>query len=58
MTGENFRARARRLRLGLMTLLGLGRGGYFIPYALAGKSPAPERYPAMEAIWRASEGEC
>ena len=31
--------RARRLRLGLQTLLGLGQRGFFIPYRYADQLP-------------------
>lgn len=46
------RAAWRRLRLGLPTVLGLGSGGYFIPYRYAGRLPpagARPPYAALEA---------
>ncbi|MFO1060253.1 MAG: class I SAM-dependent methyltransferase [Dongiaceae bacterium] len=53
------RAAWRRLRLGLPALLGLGGGGYFIPYRYAGRlPPAGTRppYAALEARFAASAG--
>lgn len=43
------RARLRRLRFGLATILGLRRLGFFIPYRYAG-SAVPAAYPALEPI--------
>lgn len=40
----------RRLRLGLPTLLGLGRRGWFIPYRYAATLPAASASPRYEAI--------
>lgn len=40
----------RSLRLGLMTVLGLARRGYFIPYRHADKLPQPGAVPRYRAI--------
>lgn len=48
------RARWRRLALGLPTVLGLGRGGWFIPHRYAPLLPlsgAQPPYPAIEALF-------
>jgi len=48
----------RSMRLGLLTVLGLARRGFFIPYRYAHTLPNPGRnpsYPAMEAIFAAAE---
>ena len=42
--------RARRLRLGLSTLLGFGKRGFFIPYRYAGQIPARADRGAYEAL--------
>lgn len=50
--GPGLRARARRLRFGLSTLLGLAPRGVFIPYRYAGSLPPAGRrdaYPAAAA---------
>lgn len=50
--------RGRRLRLGLLTVLGLAHKGIFIPYRYADSlAPAGERppYAAIEALFRRSE---
>lgn len=44
----------RRLRLGLPTILGLDKLGWFIPYRYAGSVRAPERYAALEPIFTAA----
>jgi hypothetical protein len=44
------RAAWRRLRLGVPTLLGLGAGGYFIPYRYAGRLPPPGTRPPYAAL--------
>jgi len=44
----------RRARLGLPTVLGLGRGGFFLPYRYAGTLPGPGArppYPAAERLF-------
>lgn len=46
--------RGRVLRMGLQTLLGLGRRGFFIPYRYAA-TVAPAGYPALEPLFRAAE---
>ncbi|SLN20113.1 class I SAM-dependent methyltransferase [Oceanibacterium hippocampi] len=54
----DWRIAARRLRMGLMTLTGLGRQGYFIPYRYAGGLPAAGEagpYAALERLFRAAE---
>jgi len=48
----------RRARLGLLTVLGLARRGYFIPYRFAESLPAPGRvpaYPALAALFKQAE---
>lgn len=48
------RRRCRYLFMGLMTVLGLARRGYFIPYRYAADLPLPGRispYPALEQIF-------
>ena len=50
--------RLRRLSMGLATLLGIRRRGFFIPYRYADRiAPRPGRdaYPAMAALMRAAE---
>lgn len=52
------RARRRGLWLGLLTVLGIAKRGYFIPHRYAGAlAPAGTRppYPAMESLFRAAE---
>jgi hypothetical protein len=46
--------RLRPLGLGLATILGLARRGFFIPYRYAG-SVQPIGYPALEPLFRAAE---
>jgi hypothetical protein len=48
------RARWRRLRLGLQTVLGLTPGGFFIPYRYAG-TVEPAGYPALEPLFAGAE---
>lgn len=48
----------RRLRLGLLTVLGLARRGFFIPYRYANTLPQPGRnpsYPPLAALMTAAE---
>lgn len=48
----------RSMRLGLLTVLGLARRGFFIPYRYAHTLPFPGRnpsYPPLEAIMAAAE---
>jgi predicted O-methyltransferase YrrM len=50
--------RARVLRLGLATILGLKKRGFFIPYRYADQVPAPKDrapYAALEAIFAEAE---
>lgn len=52
------RARRRGLWLGLLTVLGIAKRGYFIPHRYAGTlAPAGTRppYPAMQALFQAAE---
>jgi hypothetical protein len=44
----------RRLRLGIPTILGWRRLGWFIPYRYAESVQAPERYAALEPIFAAA----
>lgn len=47
--------RMRRLRMGLGTLLGGRRQGFFIPYRYADGVVPPAGYPAVEALFAAAE---
>lgn len=47
--------RWRAMRMGLETVLGLRRRGFFIPYRYAEQVRAPGPYPAMERAFRAAE---
>ncbi len=50
--------RGRLLRMGLSTVLGFKKRGFFIPYRYADQVPAREErppYPALEAIFTAAE---
>jgi hypothetical protein len=50
------RSQRRRLRLGLPTVLGLAKRGFFIPCRYAGLAGEVEPgYPAMEPVFRAAE---
>jgi len=51
---NGWRIRARRLRMGLATLLGRSQG-FFAPYRYAGSVAPPGPYPAIEAAFRAAE---
>ncbi len=54
------RARSRTLRLGLATVLGLGKRGFFIPHRYAGEAAAPAArgvYREIERIFAARGGE-
>lgn len=57
MTGGPFsRGRRRRLAMGLPTVLGLARRGFFIPYRYADRVPGPGEgpaYPGLEALFAA-----
>lgn len=44
----------RRLRMGLETVLGLRRQGFFAPYRHAGTVPAAEGYPELEKVFAAA----
>lgn len=46
------RARRRRLVMGLETVLGLRRRGFFLPYRYAAGVEAPTGYPALEPLFR------
>ncbi|HLB80698.1 MAG TPA: hypothetical protein VJJ77_09345, partial [Dongiaceae bacterium] len=49
-----WRALARRVGLGLPTVFGLARRGFFIPYRYAGRLPAAQApYAAIEALFAA-----
>ncbi len=50
---SDLRTRARRLRMGLATLLGRPQG-FFSPYRYAATVAAPGPYPAIEAAFRAA----
>ncbi|MGB0854124.1 MAG: class I SAM-dependent methyltransferase [Pikeienuella sp.] len=47
--------RWRMIRMGLQTVLGLRRQGFFIPYRYAESVQAPGPYPALEALFAAYE---
>ena len=47
--------RWRLMRMGLQTVLGLRRQGFFIPYRYAQSVEAPGSYPALEALFRDHE---
>lgn len=49
------RGRWRALHLGLSTVLGLRRRGFFIPYRHADSVTPPDGYPALEPAFRAAE---
>lgn len=49
--------RWRRLRMGLETVLGLRKQGFFIPYRYAATVPPPPPYAALETVFRAAEPE-
>jgi hypothetical protein len=51
---EGLLMRARRLGLGLATILGVARWGFFIPYRHAA-SVEPAGYPALAPIFEAAE---
>lgn len=44
----------RRLRMGLQTVLGLRRQGFFVPYRHAESVPSPGGYPELEAVFAAA----
>lgn len=46
------RAGRRRLSMGLETVLGLRRRGFFLPYRYAGDVHPPKNYPALEGLFR------
>jgi predicted O-methyltransferase YrrM len=45
------RARRRRLSMGLLTVLGLRKRGFFLPYRYAGEVHSPKGYPALEQLF-------
>lgn len=45
----------RQLRMGLQTLLGLKRQGFFLPYRYADSVRRPGPYPAFEELFKAAE---
>ncbi len=51
------RARRRRLSMGLETVLGLRRRGFFLPYRYAGSVQPPKGYPALEGLFAAATAE-
>ena len=52
---NGWRIRTRRLRMGLATLLGGRRQGFFTPYRYAGAVERPGPYPAIEAAFQGAE---
>ncbi|MEM1421611.1 MAG: class I SAM-dependent methyltransferase [Pseudomonadota bacterium] len=50
-----FQKKLRRVRMGLQTVTGLARKGFFIPYRYAEGVAPPGPYPEIEAIFRAAE---
>lgn len=50
------RPRLRGLRMGLMTVLGLRRQGWFIPHRHAASVAAPDGYPGIEPVFDAARG--
>lgn len=52
----NIRAWRRRLALGLPTVLGLARRGFFIPYRYAGGIPPPGKRPPYRPVESVLEG--
>ena len=52
---SGWRIRARRLRMGLSTLLGGRAQGFFTPYRYAGAVMPPGPYPAIEMAFRDAE---
>ena len=51
------RAARRRLSMGLATVLGLKKRGFFLPYRYADGVEAPRNYPAFKAFFRRFEPE-
>ncbi|MEZ5931420.1 MAG: class I SAM-dependent methyltransferase [Alphaproteobacteria bacterium] len=51
------RRRWRRLVMGLETVLGLQKRGFFLPYRHAADMRAPDSYPALEPLFREAAGE-
>lgn len=49
--------RLRRLRMGVETVLGLRRQGFFAPYRYAQTVPPAGCYPELEEVFRRAEGE-
>jgi len=45
------RARRRQLAMGLSTVLGLRKRGFFLPYRYAASVQAPSAYPALEPLF-------
>lgn len=45
-----FQKKLRRVRMGLQTVTGLARKGFFIPYRYAEGVAPPGPYPEIEAI--------
>ena len=57
--GKDWRGPARRLVLGVSTLLGLHRRGFFVPYRYAGRTAgtnADRNYGAVAAILERARG--
>lgn len=55
LSGEVGRGYRRRLRLGLPTVLGMARHGFFIPYRYAGDIDDGETYPALVPLFLDAE---
>ena len=49
------RTRRRQLAMGLETVLGLRKRGFFLPYRYADSVQAPTRYPALEPLFKEAE---
>ena len=49
------RGARRRLSMGLLTVLGLKKRGFFIPYRYADGVEAPKRYPAFDRLFQRFE---
>lgn len=49
------RTRRRQLAMGLETVLGLKKRGFFLPYRYADSVQAPKSYPALEPLFKAAE---
>lgn len=54
MTARTFRTQFRAMRMGLQTVLGGKRRGWFIPYRYAATVSEPAGYPALEPVFDAA----